>query len=391
MDARGKLNIFCIADYFIPGFLGGGPITTLVNMRKQLNAHINLSVFTRDRDLGSNEKYPGIEINQWSDGPGGPIYYASPEEFGVRGIFRALECKKFEIIYFNSFFSSSASIFPLLALRAKKYKLPILLAPRGEFSSGALAKKSKKKRIYLAISKYIGLYEDIFWHASTQLEADDIQRIFPEAAGRIFVAADPIFPLSNKFASFVSNKKVGTLRMVFLSRISPMKNLDGLINILATVTCPIKLDIFGPIEDESYWRHCKELISNLPQNIEVEVHGPITPDSVTSTFSRYDLFAFPTHGENFGHVIFESLCAGTPVLVSDQTPWHQDDAGALTVIPLRNFAGWREAIVNAANRLDDDYIKMRNAALKYANLYADEANTNNCNSEMFLEVLRRSS
>jgi glycosyltransferase involved in cell wall biosynthesis len=30
---------------------------------------------------------------------------------------------------------------------------------------------------------------------------------------------------------------------------------------------------------------------------------------------------FPTHGGNYGHVIAELLSVGTPVLLSDQTPW----------------------------------------------------------------------
>ena len=36
---------------------------------------------------------------------------------------------------------------------------------------------------------------------------------------------------------------------------------------------------------------------------------------------EHHLFTLPTLGENFGHAIFESLAAGRPVLVSDQTPW----------------------------------------------------------------------
>ncbi|MNF89332.1 Glycosyl transferases group 1 [compost metagenome] len=45
------------------------------------------------------------------------------------------------------------------------------------------------------------------------------------------------------------------------------------------------------------------------------------PSEVQKVFSQYDLFFFPTRGENYGHVIAESLSVGTPVLLSDQTPW----------------------------------------------------------------------
>ena len=50
-------------------------------------------------------------------------------------------------------------------------------------------------------------------------------------------------------------------------------------------------------------------------------HGELQPDAVVTTFARYDAFAFPTLGENFGHVIAESLSAGCAVICSDQTPW----------------------------------------------------------------------
>ena len=36
----------------------------------------------------------------------------------------------------------------------------------------------------------------------------------------------------------------------------------------------------------------------------------------------------PTKGENFGHSIAESLAAGTPVLISDRTPWCDIDRGS---------------------------------------------------------------
>nr|QKQ37162.1 glycosyltransferase [Escherichia coli] len=34
-----------------------------------------------------------------------------------------------------------------------------------------------------------------------------------------------------------------------------------------------------------------------------------------------DVFALPSHNENFGNVYLESLAAGTPILASKHTPW----------------------------------------------------------------------
>ena len=63
------------------------------------------------------------------------------------------------------------------------------------------------------------------------------------------------------------------------------------------------------------------LIHKLPSNVTANYCGLLRPEQVKTVFSNYDLFFFPTRGENYGHVIAESLSVGTPVLISDQTPW----------------------------------------------------------------------
>ena len=49
--------------------------------------------------------------------------------------------------------------------------------------------------------------------------------------------------------------------------------------------------------------------------------GSADHEQVPQIIERYDLFFLPTLGENYGHVIAEALTAGTPVLLSDATPW----------------------------------------------------------------------
>ena len=377
------VNVLCVSDFFLPGFLAGGPIRTIDNMRKLLAGRVNLSVFTRDRDLGSDATYSGIKTNQWIESSGGSIYYASPDAFGPRGLRQVLASRDFDIVYLNSFFSPRASIYPCLALRWGAHKQRVLLAPRGEFSPGALAVKHFKKRAFLALARLLGLYRDVYWHASTQMEEADILRLFPSANGRIYVASDPVIASPLDAISSPLPKKVGRLRIAFISRISPKKNLDGLIRILMTIRAPIDLDIFGPIEDETYWNQCQKEIAKLPDNIHVSSHGPISPEMVSSTFARHDLFAFPTHGENFGHVIYEALRVGTPVLISDQTPWLPDASGAVTAIPLDDVDSWRTAIQVAAAATVEQYNMRRMAAFEYAKQYIASSATADENLRMF--------
>jgi glycosyltransferase involved in cell wall biosynthesis len=352
-------------------------------MRKQLSDRITLAIFTRDRDLGANACYPGVVTNQWTDSEDGPVFYACPRTFGVHGVRRVLKTSTFDAIYLNSFFSPQSSILICRDLRRRRVHLPLLIAPRGEFSPGALSVKGTKKKVFLGIARKLEWYSDVVWHASTDLERDDILRQFPDAKDRIHVAADPVVSESRDAQSASVPKKVGCLRLVFISRISPMKNLDGLLAMLRDVTFSVDLDIFGPVEDGDNWARCEKIIQTLPTHVNVRNCGSLKPEQVSSTFAEYDLFAFPTLGENFGHVIFEALRGGTPVLISDLTPWQPDLGGAVTAVALTDVLGWRRALEHAAGRTPDEQRQVREAALAYADHYVSSTGSAKANRQMF--------
>jgi glycosyltransferase involved in cell wall biosynthesis len=180
--------------------------------------------------------------------------------------------------------------------------------------------------------------------------------------------------------------KSGSLRVIFLSRISPIKNLDFLLATLSSINLPIELNIYGPYENETYWVYCQELISNLPQNITVNIHGPIMHSQIQEIFSKYDLFLFPTKGENFGHVIFESLSAGTPVIVSDKTPWRPSSSGGLLSLPLEQVI-WRQAIMQRLSYTKEELSELRLDAISYASTYLASDQSIKKNRELFLSVL----
>lgn len=108
------MKILCVIDFYEPGCLGGGPITTIANLTKQLSNDVDFYVFTRDRDLGSATPYTEVAVNKWVDWKGDNVYYASPDSFGPAGFEVASKGIDFDLIYLNSFFSLRGSIFILL-------------------------------------------------------------------------------------------------------------------------------------------------------------------------------------------------------------------------------------------------------------------------------------
>ena len=80
-------------------------------------------------------------------------------------------------------------------------------------------------------------------------------------------------------------------------------------------------DIYGTIYNTAYWDECLSLINNMPSNITVNYKGSIERDKIQNLFHEQHFMFMPTTGENFGHIIFESLASGCPIIISDQTPW----------------------------------------------------------------------
>lgn len=383
-------KIICVADYYLPGFKGGGPITTIANMRSILKDVVEIDVFTRSHDLGSSSNYGCVDSDKWNNIQGGKVYYASAGNFGYGGLRKAISesSSTYQLLYLNSFFGFRSSIEINYRFHRKYPLIPILIAPRGEFSDGALAIKSLKKRLFISVARVTKIYQHVKWHASTVHEKNDILKRFCVASNDIYIADDPISIESNfeKNRNYDVSPK-GKLRLVFISRISQMKNLYGLLEYLQHTSSIIDLDIFGPIEDAVYWEKCQSQISVLPANIQAKYKGTLQPSEVSDTFSNYDLFVFPSRGENFGHVIFEALRAGTPVMVSDQTPWKQDVNGAVTVIPLIDFQAWVARLNIAAYRSQEEKLGLRYAARAYAEKFAAETAILEKNVSMFRTVL----
>ena len=59
----------------------------------------------------------------------------------------------------------------------------------------------------------------------------------------------------------------------------------------------------------------------LPQNIKVKFYGPLKSEHVNQTLQQNDILILPSLGENYGHIINEAFSVGTPVIISDKTPW----------------------------------------------------------------------
>ena len=315
-----KVAIF--VDYFLPGFAGGGtPVSLSRIVVDAVDRGHEIRVVTRDRDVGALTEYPDMFPQTWHSLQGAEVAYLRPGFRDFPWLARQMAQWHPDIYYVNSLQSPWFTLMPISLIRLGTFPgASIILAPRGECSAGATQHKRWKKTLLRPPIRSL-LRKQAIWHASTKLELVDITQWL----GRPFLPthstvtlADPA-PRPLRTASGGSSGS--TTRIVFASRIDQMKGLDLALDIMCSVKQPCSFEVFGVISDDSYWNLCLAKAERLPPNIEFSYRGLFHPGDSAEIFSNSDLFLFPTRGENFGHVIAESLAVGCPVAISDKTMW----------------------------------------------------------------------
>jgi glycosyltransferase involved in cell wall biosynthesis len=357
-----KPLILLFIDYYLPSMGAGGPVISIANMIKALAPHYRFLIITRNHDLTDKTPF-ALPNNKLISHPDYDIIYLTPNNQNLSYYRQSIQQYRPQFIYLNSFFSTRFSLLPLLAAQSNATKIPVILAPRGEFSPGALAIKKTKKKVYLLIVALFRLYRAVTFHVTAAMEKKNLQKYYPHAK----IALAPNLCFYEKIPPLVCEKKTGQLNIIFLSRITKKKNLAGALTLLKTLKGNITFTLYGTIEDPAYWAQCQKIADKLPENIAVKYAGALSHDKILVTFSQYDVFLFPSFGENFGHVILEALTVGCPVITSDKTPWHDlKSAGAGFCLPLSDTHAYINALQQLVYYNQEQMLDQRKKARHYA-------------------------
>lgn len=314
-----KKKILILNGQYAPGYKGGGPIQSCINLVENLYTQFDFYVLCADRDYRGNSAYSNIIINDWNQVGHAKVFYASPSMQTFVGFRKIIQSMNFDILYLNGFFSPIFTIKPLIIRRLGMLNnIQVILTPRGDFTGGCENKKIKKYT-YIYMTKLLGMYRKLVWHTTSELEDSDIKKIYPNAQSFIV----PNLPAPFELKPLTIKKNKGELRLVFLSRIFPKKNLKYALEVLGDIKeGEIIFDIYGPMEDPLYWNECEKIICNLPSSIEVSYKGEVEHNLIPGIFQNYHAFFFPTLGENYGHVIVEAMMNNCLCILSKGvTPW----------------------------------------------------------------------
>ena len=222
--------------------------------------------------------------------------------------------------------SGEASIFHINSLwmmpnlypgwAAKRTSVKLIISPRGTLSLYALNINKWLKRLFWILLQGPVVRQASCLHATAESEYKDI---------RALGLMQPVCIIPNgidvpDFLPKQDNSNQKTL--LYLGRIHPKKGLINLLNAWAQVQSHFPnwtLKIVGPNEGN----HLADLL-NLRAKLslsKVEITGPVYGEEKLKAYRDADLFILPTHSENFGMTVAESLAAATPVIVTKGAPW----------------------------------------------------------------------
>ena len=364
----GRRDILIIMGRYLPGYKDGGPVRSIKNLTDFLGKEYNFKILTCDRDHGDIEAYPNIKVNGWNRVGNADVYYVQPKGFIQKLIVKL--AGQVDLVYICGCFNDYA-INTLIANRIGKIKVPVVVAAMGLFSPGALQIKSLKKNTFINVFNTLRMFKNVYWSATSEMEVTDILNVIKTDRKKVMIAED--LPRAVQKTKIIKDKKIGNLKVVFISRFSPKKNLFQAIKILQQVRNNVEFILYGPDEDKAYWSECKKELNKLPDNVKWEWKGNLDSEKVVETLKNQDVFLFPTLGENFGHVIQEALSAGCPCIISDQTPWQDLEAqGVGYVLSLKDNKPFVEAIERYAAMEPKEFQEVSEKAHQYA---VDVSNT----------------
>ncbi len=317
---QNKKTILFIAGFYYPSQIGG-PCNSFYWLAKAIGkSDFDVTVMAMSTGIIDET----IVFDNWYNTEYGRVIYirTNYSNYSIKYIYACLmQIKKSQIIHLNSVFSLASFIIGLAAVLSNK---PIIWAPRGEFAPSALLYKAIIKKWMLSIIKIFK--HKILFHTTSEKESLDT---------RVLLDKDiKILQLPNYMdlpALQNVNKKD---YFIYLGRIHPIKALDNIIEACYLSKffkdSPYKLLIVGD-NDNSYGETLKQAVFNKSLN-EMILFMPHVSDiqEKNRLFAEARFSFLPSHSENFGNVVVESLGNGTPVVASKGTPWQvlqEENAG----------------------------------------------------------------
>jgi glycosyltransferase involved in cell wall biosynthesis len=226
-------------------------------------------------------------------------------------LMRYLEEHSFDLIHIHGAWT------PILAVAcylANSKNIPVVVSPHGCLEPLALQHRGWKKRLALA------LYQKRVYSKASMMVATATQEL---RSIRLLGIGMPVAVIPNgvDIPQVFIHSRAGQRKLLFLSRIHPIKGLPDLVAAWAMVRrTGWSVVIAGP-DEAGHLDEIRSQIDALGLAQDFEFMGLVTGERKEALFAEADVFVLPTYSENFGIAVAEALARGVPVITTTGAPW----------------------------------------------------------------------
>lgn len=362
----------------------GGPSNSIYWMCQGLknSSFIKTIVITSKIGLDLDQ----IKLNKWYvDGNNSTIYTSSDGILHFKLIFKTIsQVNSCDIIHLNSLFYLPSIIIAFLSRFIFRKK--VVVSIRGELDKYALNHGNKTlKKIFIWL--WGRLKNHLTFHCTVEEEKNYAEKFFGKNVNVIQLPNYILKPAIN----LNLKKRHDKSYLLYLGRLHEIKGIENLLHALAKselfFSSQTILKIAGQ-GDSIYENKLKKLVADLGLNNKIDFLGQIEGDEKERILSQAYFLTMPSHTENFGNVVVESLIHGTPVIASTGTPWkvlkdtrsgfwvdNSVESLTKTLNSVLNMDKTEYDILsNNAIKLVDEEFDIQNNYMKWANFYSQLSN-----------------
>ncbi len=304
------MKIFFPLEVFYPSQAGGPANTTYWITKNLLNHGFEPVIVATDKGIQSQ-----VPLNKWLKTDGGEAIFVKTHllNFPLYQTFISLlNFYKADIVHISYFFFPTSFT---TAFAARILKKKMVWSARGELDTAALNHSSARKRpILWAIKKFIGKYP--VYHSTCDEETAYVRKIFGDDARVVQI------PNFIEIPGEIERKPEKYI--LYIGRIHPKKAIDNLIKAISISEEFMKseyvLKIAGKGKKE-FETDLRQLVEKLGLTEKVIFVGQVEGEAKQKLLADAFWTIMPSHTENFGVVVLESLAQSTPVIASKGSPW----------------------------------------------------------------------
>jgi len=261
--------------------------------------------------------------------------------------------RRFDVVHVHALFSfTSVAAATISALRG----VPFIIRPLGTLADfGLRQRRPRLKAMSLALIEGPLLRRAAFVHCTSRAELEEINNLgIPLRGGVIPLGVEAPARPRQRPCRRRATPDSGPPVLLFLSRIDPKKNLEGLLRALASVA-QTRPDLILNIAGDGPADHVasmRALAANLSISDRVRWLGHLEDEAKTAAFEAADIFVLPSFSENFGIAAVEAMLAGLPCILGREVAIAEEAKrqGACVTVEPRP-----ESIAAALVQLLDDF------------------------------------